>query len=36
MAEIRDMSSVSLDSVAELRALAHPAGLDLLDLFRVQ
>ena len=29
------MSSASLDRVAELRALAHPARLDLLDLFRV-
>ena len=32
---MRNMSSVSLRGVAALRALAHPARLDLLDLLRV-
>ena len=32
---MRNMSSVSLPGVAALRALAHPARLDLLDLLRV-
>jgi predicted transcriptional regulator len=32
---MRNMSSVSLPGVAALRALAHPARLDLMDLLRV-
>jgi DNA-binding transcriptional ArsR family regulator len=32
---MRNMSSASLSGVATLRALAHPARLDLLDLLRV-